>query len=328
LIGSSRAGLMSRLEALGLYEFENWDYIKRILFIFLVCLIFLTVNIFFNQIKLGTIRFNLLKVKGIILFNVLVFVPVQMAYTFLAIRHIEFPSERLSEEGGAGLVIWAMITNLALVLIAVLIGTVYRFMRENYQIKVKNEMLQKESAEARFANLKEQLNPHFLFNSFSTLNGLIDESRSKAKKYVHDMCDVYRYVLKNENVDKVTLREEMEYAKIYLSMVKERFGDAIHDVVNISNEALKMKLPPLAIQMLIENAVKHNSFNNDHPLQLVIQSSNSCIEVTNSLRERSIDNSHSLGLYNLNQRYKYLSSREVIIKKTDKTFEVKIPLLQ
>jgi LytS/YehU family sensor histidine kinase len=110
--------------------------------------------------------------------------------------------------------------------------------------------------------------------------------------------------------------------------VKERFGDAIHDVVNISNEALKMKVPPLAIQMLIENAVKHNSFNNDHPLQLVIQSSNSCIEVTNSLRERSIDNSHSLGLYNLNQRYKYLSSREVIIKKTDKTFEVKIPLLQ
>ena len=120
----------------------------------------------------------------------------------------------------------------------------------------------------------------------------------------------------------------MEYAKIYLSIVKERFGDAIHHVVNISNEVLEMKLPPLAIQLLIENVVKHNSFNNDHPIQLVIQSSNYFIEVENSLRKRIITDNHSLGLYNLNQRYKYLCDEEVIIKKTKTTFKVKIPLLQ
>ena len=142
------------------------------------------------------------------------------------------------------------------------------------------------------------------------------------------MCDVYRYVLKNDNVDTVTLREELDYAKIYLNMLKERFGDAIHDVFNISDEEMEMKVPPLAIQMLIENAVKHNSFDNKHPLQLTIQSSNSFIKVENSLRKRIVTDNHSLGLYNLNLRYKYLCDEEVIIKKTKTTFNVKIPLLQ
>lgn len=328
LIGISRMGLMFRLETLGLYEFENWDYIKRIASIFLVCLIFLSINIFFNQIKLGPIRFNLLKIKGIFLFNVLVFVPVQVVYTFLATLQIALPSERLSKEGGTGLVIWAMITNLALILIAVLIGTVYRFMRENYQIKVKNEMLQKESAEARFANLKEQLNPHFLFNSFSTLNGLIDDNSEKAKKFVHDMSDLYRYILKNEHIDKVMLKEEIEFAKTYLSMMKERFGDSIEEMIDISKEAMEMKVPPLAIQILIENAVKHNNFDQNHPLNISIQSIDQNIEVKNSLKVRQVPSDHSLGLYNLNQRYKYMSNKEVIIKKTKETFEVKIPLLQ
>ena len=329
LMGISRISMMTRIEALGLYEFERLDYFIRIVAIFLVCAVFLSANIFYNKVNLGPLKFNLLSIKGIILFNLLIFIPVQIAYVLLNMQQVELPvSDRMPVEGGSGFILLTIMTNMALMLVSALVGTVYRFMGENYQIKLKNEMLQKESAEARFANLKEQLNPHFLFNSFSTLNGLIDESRSKAKKYVHDMCDVYRYVLKNENIDKVTLREEMEYAKIYLSMVKERFGDSVHDVINISNEALEMKLPPLAIQMLIENTVKHNSFNSDHPLQLVIQSSDSFIEVENSLRARLVNDSHSLGLYNLNLRYKYLCDGEVIIKKTDTTFKVKIPLLQ
>ena len=289
LMGMSRINMMIRIEALGLYEFGRLDYYIRIVTLFVVCAVFLSANIFYNKVNLGPLKFNLLRIKGIILFNFLTFIPVQIAYVSLTIPRVDLSaSERLPIEGGNGFILLSTMTNMALVVVSALVGTVYRFMRENYQIKLKNEMLHKESAEARFANLKEQLNPHFLFNSFSTLNGLIDESRSKAKKYVHDMCDVYRYVLKNDNVDTVTLREELEYAKIYLSMVKERFGNSVQDEVNISKEALEMKLPPLAIQMLIENAVKHNSFNKDHPLQLVIRSSDSFIEVTNSL-EREIN---------------------------------------
>ena len=105
---------------------------------------------------------------------------------------------------------------------------------------------------------------------------------------MYDMCDVYRYVLKNDNVDTVTLREELDYAKIYLNMLKERFGDAIHDVFNISDEEMEMKVPPLAIQMLIENAVKHNSFDNEHP-SIDDTIFNSFIKVENSLRK---ENSH------------------------------------
>jgi len=329
LMGMSRISVMIRIEALGLYEFGRLDYFIRIVALFLVCAVFLSANFFYNNVNLGPLKFNLLSIKGIILFNFLIFIPVQIAYVLLIVSQVDLPvSDRVPvEEGGSEFIFLTMVTNMALMLVSALVGTVYRFMGENYRIKLKNQILQKESTEARYANLKEQLNPHFLFNSFSTLNGLIDESRSKAKKYVHDMCDVYRYVLKNDNVETVTLREELEYAKIYLSMVKERFGDSVHDEINISKETLEMKLPPLAIQMLIENAVKHNSFNNDHPLRLTIQSSNSFIEVENSLRERLINDSHSLGLYNLNLRYKYLCDGEVIIKKTETTFNVKIPLL-
>ncbi|MEP2025443.1 MAG: histidine kinase [Reichenbachiella sp.] len=329
LMGISRVSLMTRMEALGLYEFGRWDYFIRIGTLFLVCSIFLSANIFYNKVNLGPIKFNLLNIKGILLFNLLIFIPIQLGYVFLTMQQVELPvSDRIPVERGGVLIVWAMMTNLALMLVSALVGTVYRFMRENYQINLKNEMLQKESAEARFANLKEQLNPHFLFNSFSTLNGLIDESPSKAKKFVHDMSDVYRYVLKNEHVDKVSLKEEMEFAKIYLSMIKERFGDSIGEVIVISKEAMEMKVPPLAIQMLIENAVKHNNFNPDHPLNLSIQSADQNVRVKNSLKERQVTGNHSLGLYNLNQRYKYMSNREVIIKKTNETFEVKIPLLQ
>ena len=328
LMGMSRISMMIRIEALGLYEFGRLDYLIRIVTLFVICAIFLSANIFYNKVNLGPLRFNLLSIKGIIPFNLLIFIPVQTGYTLLTKSQVDLSiSANTQVEAGDGLFLLSIMTNMALMLVSVLVGTVYRFMGENYQIRIKNEMLQKESAEARFANLKEQLNPHFLFNSFSTLNGLIDGSRSKAKKYVHDMCDVYRYVLKNEDVDTVTLREELEYAKIYLSMVKERFGDSVHDEIHVSDEDLEKKVPPLAIQMLIENAVKHNSFDSDHPLQLVIESSNSFIEVENSLRERLVNDSHSLGLYNLNLRYKYLCDGEVVIKKTDKTFSVQIPLL-
>lgn len=328
LMGMSRISMMIRIEALGLYEFGRLDYFIRIVTLFAVCAVFLSANIFYNKVNLGPLKFNLLSIKGIIPFNLLIFIPVHIGYVLLTLSQVDLPvSDNTQVEAGSGFLLLSIMTNMALMLVSVLVGTVYRFMGENYQIRIKNEMLQKESAEARFANLKEQLNPHFLFNSFSTLNGLIDESRSKAKKYVHDMCDVYRYVLKNDDVDTVTLREELEYAKIYLSMVKERFGDSVHDEINVSNEALEMKVPPLAIQMLIENAVKHNSFNSDHPLKLVIRSSNSFIEVENALRERLVNDSHSLGLYNLNLRYKYLCDGEVVIKKTETTFNVQIPLL-
>ncbi len=329
LLGISRISMMTRMEVLGLYEFGRWDYFVRIGALFLVCAIFLSMNVFYNRLRWGPLHLDLMQVKGILILNLLIFIPVQTIYVSLTMSQIElFMPGRVPMQAGRGLIVWAVMTNLALMVVSALVGTVYRFMQDNYYIKLKNETLQKESAEARFANLKEQLNPHFLFNSFSTLNGLIDESPQKAKNFVHNMSDVYRYVLKNEGVDKVALKEEMEFAGIYLSMVKERFGDAVQPVIELSEEATRSKVPPLAIQMLIENAVKHNNFDNLDPLRLTIRSQDAFLEVKNSLRERHVEGNHALGLYNLNQRYKYLSKREVIIRRTPESFVVQIPLLQ
>lgn len=324
----SRWIFMSSIKSLDFSVFDNSLYLGRSIFLFLFCSFFLYINIFYDKIELKFLQFNLMHIRGIILFNISAFIAIKAILFFINIIFVENPLPvGIPIETRIALLVWSITTNFVIALLAVLIGSVYRFMNENYNIKLRNEMLQRESSEARFANLKEQLNPHFLFNSFATLNGLIDESPEKAKKFVHDMSDVYRYVLKIEKVNTVSLKEEMEFANTYLSMVKERFGNAIQEGVKISEEAFNKNVLPFSVQMLIENAIKHNTFDTKNPLKLSIESYDACIEVKNSLKVRPIENKHSLGLYNLIQRYKYLSDKEVIIKKTEETFEVKIPFL-
>ncbi|UZR97372.1 sensor histidine kinase [Chondrinema litorale] len=329
MMGLSQVNVMIRLTELDIYKFDAFDYIRRIGLIFMVSLLFLSANIFYNQINIGKLSFNLTKPLGIITFNLLIFIPLQFILVVPRAEKItSIPRRAELDYSNGGILIGLMMSSLVLMLVSVLIGTVYRFMRDNYQMRLKNEILQKETAEARFANLKEQLNPHFLFNSLSTLNGLIDESPDKAKKFLYDISDVYRYVLKNEGVNLVLLTEEMDFVNVYLGIIKERFGDAVMIKKNIDCKFMRSKVLPLSIQMLIENAIKHNNFDSLHPLCISIHSNDEQLEVENNLRPRFVANNHSLGLYNINQRYKYLSDKEVIIKKTDSLFNVQIPLLK
>jgi len=167
----------------------------------------------------------------------------------------------------------------------------------------------------------------FLFNSFSTLNELIDESPEKAKHFVHHMSDLYRFVLKNEQTDTVTLAEEVEFSMNYYAMLKERFGEHLHCHFEISDQVGLKRVPPMAIQMLIENAVKHNYFDEQQPLHIFIRSAESHVTVNNQMHKRTAVEGHGMGLYNLNQRYHFLSNNEVIVRQTDDIFEVQIPLI-
>lgn len=328
LMGLSQINLLTRLDDLGIYKFNQMDYFIRVVSIFCVSFVFLAANIFYNQINIGFIKLNLMKMSGILIFNLLLFIPLQFIMVIpRALEIATSPQRPDPESGNERILLWSTMASLVLMLISVLIGTVYRFMRDNYQIKLKYEMLQKESAEARFANLKEQLNPHFMFNSFSTLNGLIDEAPEKAKRFLHNMSDVYRYILNNDKIDVVPLADELAFSNRYLDMISERFGEAVLVKKQIKADQAAQKVPPLALQMLIENAVKHNNFNMDSPLQIHLYCKGDMLAVENNLNPRFIENTHSLGLHNLNQRYKYLSNQEIIIKKTEESFTVEIPLL-
>jgi LytS/YehU family sensor histidine kinase len=221
-----------------------------------------------------------------------------------------------------------MAINASVAIVCILIAISYRNIKDKYLIKLQNEALQKETAQAKFAQLREQINPHFMFNSFSTLNGLIDESLERAKKFLLNMSDVYRYVLKSQSATTVRLDEEAHFAKVYAAMIDERFGDTVKFEFGIPSDKLSLRVVPLSIQMLIENAVKHNHFDLSAPLKVSIKVVGDHVEVNNNLQKRlNGENNHSVGLYNLNQRYKYASKQEIIIVQTKEQFSVKIPLL-
>lgn len=324
LLGLPRVQMMMRLEDFGIADFELRDYIRRISITLILVLLFLWLNLFINNIRLGRLRISFDKIGHLVLANVVIF-------GILQLLTIGIFNQRLDLEVGSNaksVYIWLLAVNVLMMGICMLIGIVYRQVKEKYFMRLTHEALQKENAEARFANLKEQVNPHFMFNSFSTLNGLIEESPERAKKFLMNMSDLYRYVLQSEQSSSVPLDQELACAQIYGAMVKERFGEAIRiSWEDIPAASKHKKVVPLSVQMLLENAVKHNNFDLSNPLTITIYANGAFLEVKNNLRPRKIENSHSFGLYNLNQRYYYLSNNEIIIRNTNEVFSVKIPLL-
>lgn len=323
LLGLPRVQMMMRLEDFGIADFEVKDYVRRIGLTLFLVLLFLWLNLFINNIKLGRLRISFDKTWHLVLANVVIFSTLQLLM-------IGIFNQRLDPEVGSNAIsvyIWLLAINVLMVAICILIGIAYRQVKEKYFMSLTHEALQKENAEARFANLKEQINPHFMFNSFSTLNGLIEESPERAKKFLMNMSDLYRYVLQSEQSSSVLLDQELKCAQIYGAMMKERFGIAIQIHWDVPVILKQKKVVPLSVQMLLENAVKHNNFDHSNPLTITIHANEGFLEVKNNLRPRNIEKSHSMGLYNLNQRYYYLSNKEIIIQSKNEIFSVKIPLL-
>lgn len=324
VLGMPRINMMSRLEANQIYSFTFIDYGYRILNLFFLAAFFMVVNTHSTQIKIGKYSLRFDGFGRRIAVNLILFFVVQAA--FLVIYRLQSESHIVFNRNIIG---WIVLFNLLVVLLTYLVGLVYEYMTENYWIKLKNEKLQRQQAEAKYENLKNQVNPHFLFNSFYTLNGLIDQSPETAKNFVLNISDVYRYALQMEDKDWATLKEEYHFAMSYLSVLKERFGSALISHVVINEQKLAHRVLPLSLQILLENALKHNHFDKSHPLDIDLRTENGYLLVKNNLQPRPIDhkNSLSLGLYNLNERYKFLSNKEIIIQKTTTDFVVKIPLL-
>ncbi|MEM9076944.1 MAG: histidine kinase [Bacteroidota bacterium] len=322
---------MRNLEALGIYTFKPAQYLGRIVLSFLISFTFLFINVSFNKIGIGKFKINLLKVRSILSLNVFVFTLIMILALGAMLNKTDswYLDLGLDQFKGFRLrfVISQVVPNLFIMIAGVLVGSSYRFLRVNYNMRIQNEKLNKEVSDAKLASLKEQLNPHFMFNSFSTINELVDESPEKTKKFVHHMSDLYRFVLRNEQTDRVILAEELQFAMNFYTMLKERFGESLHCHVSVPNKVMGMYVPPMSIQMLIENAIKHNTFDEKHPLNIHIVHHNMAIKITNNMKKRTMVGSHQMGLFNLSQRYKLLSDKEVLIKKTEHQFEVQIPLL-
>ncbi len=195
--------------------------------------------------------------------------------------------------------------------------------------KVKKEQLERARAEAELEALKSQIDPHFIFNSLNTLSHLIESKPRKAQQFNDNLAEVYRYILHNKGRDLVLLSEELAFLNDYFSLLKIRFEDAIRLNIQIEDALpLTTLLPPLSLQILIENAVKHNEFSDEHPLTITIRSVNEMIIVHNQLRKKAVwKPSSRIGLKNLQERYRLRAGMEIIINEDTESFEVQLPLL-
>ncbi len=193
---------------------------------------------------------------------------------------------------------------------------------------VDNERLKKENIKAQLDTLKNQVNPHFLFNSLNTLAALIPEDADLAVEYVEKLSKVYRFVLEIKDKKLITLAEELTATEAYQFLLQIRFGRNIDFSLDISNDDRQAMVVPLSIQILIENAVKHNIISQKNPLQIKIYIADGYVIIQNNLQPKShVRNSTKTGLENIHKRYELLSNKKPKIIADNQFFIVKLPLL-
>lgn len=201
----------------------------------------------------------------------------------------------------------------------------YKYRQEN---KVKEQKIIAGTASAKFDALKNQLDPHFLFNSLNVLTSLIEEDPYQAQKFTTSLSKVYRYVLEQKNKDLVSVDEELKFAKTYVRLLKMRFEDSIVFEIPEQSSNPEAKIIPLSLQLLLENAVKHNVVTSEKPLHIRVFEKDGMLQVSNNLQEKQVvKKSSGVGLTNIQQRYGILTDKRVRISKTTSDFSVQLPML-
>ncbi len=203
------------------------------------------------------------------------------------------------------------------------------FYRQLAGLYKKASALEDSAAKAKYQALQNQLNPHFLFNNLTALVSEIEYNPKNATRFTHHLSDVYRYILRNSDQQLVSLRLEMEFLESYLFLHQVRMGDCIRLEHTIDNDMYDMCVPPLTLQLLVENVIKHNVISLAKPMiiQLSIDTTDRMLTVSNTIRSKKTVPPSGKGLLNLSERYRLLCGRSIEVKNEQKCFTVKVPLL-
>ncbi|WP_420147367.1 sensor histidine kinase, partial [Spirosoma sp.] len=200
--------------------------------------------------------------------------------------------------------------------------------REN---RLEKEQLEKINIQSQLESLKNQVNPHFLFNSLNSLSSLIDDEPERAEQFVDEMAKVYRYLLQTNEDVLTTLDTELGFIQSYYHLLKTRYGAGIGMHIDVAPQARNYQLPPLTLQMLVENAVKHNVIHAGKPLLIEIETTNSGeLRVRNNRQQRSGGrmSSNKVGLANISAKYRLLAQTDPVVLSDDDHFTVILPLLK
>lgn len=255
-----------------------------------------------------------------IILGILTLVLMQFAITSLLDPKI------LIEESESGMFL-GILTGLLFVQMVANSLTVARLTQKWIDTQEEMAEIKREKLSMDYNSLQDQLNPHFLFNNLSVLKSLIIYDQETAVSFTENFTDVYRYVLQSKDKPLVKFSEELEFVDSFIALHKERLGDGIKVSSDISKEALNREIAPLTMQLLIENAIKHNVTSRETPLQLEINSDGEKLIVSNNLNLRTSSYSTKTGLRNLVKRYEILTEKELVVQQNDERFEVIVPLL-
>lgn len=196
------------------------------------------------------------------------------------------------------------------------------------KLELDSVRLRNENLTSRYESLKSQLDPHFLFNSLNVLTNLVYTDADKSARFIKQLSEVYRYVLEVRNKELVPLEEELRFVESYLYLQRIRFGDKLR--IENKLDGVPGAIPPLALQILVENAIKHNIVSEDDPLTIKMFMQDNEVVVENNFQKkiRLTEGSTGIGLDNISKRYEFLSDKRITILETPSSFIVKLPLLQ
>ncbi len=203
-----------------------------------------------------------------------------------------------------------------------------QFFRSWKHSLVDVEKYKTESAVAQLQNLKNQLNPHFLFNNLSVLSSLVYKSQDKAVEFINELSKVYRYILENNNSEVVPLRYEIEFLNHYIYLLKIRFEESVIFTVKIDETKNDFYLPPMCLQMLVENTIQHNEASMANPLRVSIYTDTETLVIENTVLQRNdLIESSKTGIQNIESRYSFFTDKKVIVINDGKYYKVILPLL-
>lgn len=226
-------------------------------------------------------------------------------------------------------VVWRFFFASAMVsLLTSLIVTGRNFRMQAAEMKLHAAQLQQVALQAELQALKLQLDPHFVFNNFSTISALIEEDKTLAQAFVENLSRVYRYMIQTIHSDTITLQKEIKFIESYIYLVSIRHSN-VQVIINIPESYQQKRIPPITLQLLIENAIKHNMATATHPLAITIQVAAGMLRVSNNLQRINTTphTSSHIGLENIKSRYRIVLGKEPLVVETSDTFTVELPLL-
>lgn len=223
----------------------------------------------------------------------------------------------------------ALIMTMPLSWIILAVNELLFITEQTGKIEQEKEELAQSNLQQQYDSLKEQVNPHFLFNNLNSLITLIAKDPERADSFVEEMSVVYRYLLRNNQGNITSLKEEIRFIESYNHLLKTRFGQGFQSSIRIEPAALNDSLPPMTLQLLVENAVKHNIISADKPLYLQLYTKDGKLVVQNNLQKKTREvASNKVGLQNIHAKYKLLKQPPVTVQETADTFTVTIPLIK